>query len=61
MDLIREGSEFQAEGPAIENALLASFVLVLGWEKEATWEISFKPPPQYLAFYMVEIHRNDGF
>jgi len=31
MDLIREGSEFQPEGPATENALLASFVLVLGW------------------------------
>jgi len=30
MDLIREGSEFQAEGPATENALLAIFVLVLG-------------------------------
>jgi len=33
MDLIREGSEFQAEGPATENALFASFVLVLGWAK----------------------------
>jgi len=30
MDLIREGSEFRAEGPATENALLAIFVLVLG-------------------------------
>jgi len=27
MDLTREGSELQAEGPATENALLASFVL----------------------------------
>ena len=35
MDLhvIREESEFQAEGPATENALLASFVLVLDWAK----------------------------
>jgi len=35
MDLILEGSELQAEGPATENALLAiySFVLVLGWAK----------------------------
>ena len=30
MDLTREESEFQAEGPATENALLASFVLVQG-------------------------------
>jgi len=30
MDLMREGSEFQAEGPATENTLLASLVLVLG-------------------------------
>jgi len=30
LDLIRKGSEFQGEGPATENALLASFVLVLG-------------------------------
>ena len=33
MDLIREGSEFHAEGLATENTLLASFVLVLGWTK----------------------------
>jgi len=35
MDLACEGIAFQAEGPATENALLASFVLVLDWA-EAT-------------------------
>jgi len=33
LDSIRKGSEFQGEGPATENVLLASFVLVLGWAK----------------------------
>jgi len=31
--MVSEGSEFKAEGPATENAFLASFVLVLGWAK----------------------------
>jgi len=33
MVLICEGSEFQVEGPATQNALLASVVLVLGTTK----------------------------
>jgi len=33
MVLICEGSEFQVEGPATQNALLASFLLVLGTTK----------------------------